>query len=235
MITAKSEARPERLAIQLGFWSALGIAALFVVYTICFVGILVTAPLFLWTNLDAYVAYTQAHGTFFQHLAELAMLLFGPLYVALINSIHDAARAEHKSLTRLALGFALIFAALSSVNYFVQLGSVRQNVERGQLEGILQFLQANPASAITAVNVLGWSIFMGLSSLLVTPVFSGGRLQTIVRVSFLANGACCLLGAVGYVLGIAVLVFLTLTLGMGGAVLAASISTGVWFRRMQQT
>lgn len=219
------------MATRLGFWSAVAIAVSFVLYTVAFVGILLTSPLFMWTNLEDYVFYTQHYGQSLQHLARLLMLIFGPLFVVLLNSIHDAAPADRRVLSRTALSFGIAFAVLSSINYFVQLTTVRLSLSSGQTAGLEHIVQANPYSTITAINMLGWTLFLGLASLFVAPVFGGDRLAGIIRGAFLLNGVFCLVGGVGYVLEITALVFLTINLGLGVAVLVAAVGLAVWFRR----
>lgn len=224
-----------RLSINLGFWSALLSAATFIIFTICFVAILLVNPLFIWTDFADYVAYNNANNQFFKHLAQFMMLLFGLLYVVLLNSIHDYAQDEKKTLARVSLTFGAIFAALIGIHYFLQISVVRSNLEAGQLGGLEQFIQGNPRSAVSGINMLGWSVFLGLSSLFIAPVFSGGRLEKVIRYSFLANGVFMLLGAAAFVFDITVLLFLVMNIGMGAAVLLFTISLSVLFRRMGKT
>ena len=221
-------------SIKLGYWSAILCAATFLIFSLCFIAILIVNPLFLWTNYPDYVAYVNENNPFFKDLAQFTMLAFGPLFLILLNSIHDYAAQEKKVLSRLAIYFGIIFAALISVNYFVQLSVVRQNLLHGRPEGLEQFVQANPASFITAVNMLGWALFFGLSCLFLVPVFSGGRLEKIISIAFLANGIFMILGGISYVFEIVVLVFLFMNFGMGGAVMVAAISLAILFRRMNQ-
>jgi hypothetical protein len=94
-------------------------------------------------------------------------------------------------------------------------------------------VQANPYAAASAVNMLGWTVFLGLASLFLAPVFAGDRLARAIRWSLIANGLFCLLGGLGYVLDIVWLVFVTLNLGMGAAVMAASVLLAVWFGRQR--
>lgn len=222
-----------QLSIRLGFWSSFLIALAYVIFTACFAGILLTAPLFIWSDLAAYVAYVEANSQFFQNLARLSMLLVGPLYVVLLNSIYEYADAGKKILARIGLHFGLAFAVLTGINYFVQLTAVRFNLAQGELQGLEQWLQANPISALSAVNLLGWTLFFGLSSLVVAPVFAGGRLETVIKVAFLANGVFCLLAGIAYAFDLVVLLFLTINLGMGGAVLVASVALCILFYRQQ--
>jgi hypothetical protein len=152
--------------------------------------------------------------------------------VVLVNSIHELAPAEKRVLSRLALIFGALFAVLVAQFYFVQVTAVRWNVDRGTLQGIEQFIQAKPDSALAAANMLGWTVFFGLSSLFVAPVFVGGRLATAIKVLFILNGTFCLLAGIGFVLDLTALVFVTINLGMGGAVTAATILLAVYFRRL---
>ena len=214
------------LAIRLGFWSALLSAATFVVFTVCFVAILITSPLYTWTNVQDYVSYVNHYGQFFQELARLMMLLFAPLFVVLLQSIHEYAAAERKLLSRIAIGFGVAFAALISINYFVQISAVRLAVNAGEIAGLEYFLQANPYSMLSAINMLGWTLFLGLASLFVAPIFGGGRLEHVIRIAFMFNGVFCLLAGVGYVFEIVILVFLTIDLGMGATVMAATVALG---------
>ena len=218
--------------IKLGFWAATGSAATFILFTVCFVAIALTAPLFVWTNIADFMTYAQGNGRFFQYLAQFFMLLFGVLYVVLLNCIHELAPADRKILSRISLSFGLIFAALISVNYFVQISTVRFYLNRGEFTGLEQILQANPHSAVSAINMLGITLFFGLSSLFAAPIFSGGRLETLISVSFWMNGFVLLIGFVSFLLQWLAVLFVTVNLGMGFAVLAAAIGLALWFRRL---
>ena len=65
-------------------------------------------------------------------------------------------------------------------------------------------------------------------------IFAGRGLSRFIRICFVLNGIMCLLGGLGYVLGNAAVVFVTLNFGMGGAVLGFSLGLAVWFRRIQR-
>jgi len=226
--------RPNRLAVQLGFWSALLAAATFILFTICFVAVFLNPPLFIWTNFADYVEYTRNHPSIFKSIAQLAMLLFAPLYVILINSVHELAPKDRQVLTRLGLAFGILFAVLISSFYFVQLSAVRLSAIKEQWDGLEQIVQANPYGALSALNMLGWTLFFGLSSLFVAPVFSGSRLANIIRWLFVINGVMCLLGGIGYALEITPLVFFTINFGMGGAVTVLTLALCVFFKRLEK-
>lgn len=221
-----------QISIKLGFWSAVFCAALFIIFTFCFVGILLTSPLFLWTSYQDYIDYVNKNSQFLAHLARLSMVLFGPLFVILLNAIHDCTPNNKKILTRISIGFGLGFAILSGLFYFMQITAVRLNLLHNQPEELLQFVQANPYGALLAVNMLGVTLYLGLASIFAAPVFGNGRLENIIKYALLLNGIFCLTGGIAYALELTTLLFLTINLGMGAAVLVATISLAVWFRRL---
>jgi hypothetical protein len=223
-------------SIRIGYGSALALFVSFIVWIACFAGIAyfeeiaATSHLFTWTDLDAYLEHYRATGRFFQHLAYLFMVLTGPAYLLLVNSYHDYAEASKKVLSRAALLFALAFAVLSGLHYFVQLGAARFNLQEGAAEGLEFFLQANPHSVMNSIVMLGWTLFLGLSSLFLFPVF--GKKERVLRVAFLVNGLSCLLAGAGYLLQIDALTFICINLLTGAALLIVSIASMRQFRRL---
>lgn len=218
---------------RIGYWSAIALTSTFIVWIICFVGIAITSPLFIWTNLSDYLIFVNSNSQFFQNMAKFFMLLFGPVYVILINSFYEYASTEKKVLIRASLLFAIAFALLSSLHYFVQLSAVRLNIAHGQLTGLENFVQANPNSIMTATDMLGWTLFFGFSSFFIAPIFSGKRLNLVIRYAFLANGFSCFLAGIGYVFQIDILTFLFINLGVGGAVSTLSIASIKFFRQLK--
>lgn len=221
-----------RLPVQIGFWSALVCTLAFVAFAVCFVIVLATSPLFFWSGLADYLAYVQENGQFWPNLARLCMLVFGSAFVILLGAIHEYATDGKKILTRIGLSFGILFAATTGIHYFVQLTAVRLSIQQGQTSGLEQIVQGNPLSAVSAINMLGITLFLGLASLFLYPILDGGRTERVTRYAFLFNGIFCLLGFVSYILQINLLLFLTINLGMGVAVTVATIALTILFRRM---
>jgi hypothetical protein len=223
-----------RLSLRLGFWAALGCVATFVIFTLAFIGLIFVRPLFIWSDLDAYLVFDRTYPTWLPDLARLAMLLFGPLFVVVLNSIYDLAAPAQKSLARLALLFGLGFALLTGAHYFVQLTAVRASIAAGVTDGLVQVVQANPYSAFAALNMLGWTLLLGLATLCAAPVFPGRGLALVVRYALAATGLICLAGGVGYLAQNALVVFVAMNPAMGGAVLTATVALSLYFRRHRQ-
>ena len=220
------------LSLRLGFWAAVGCVATFLIFTVAFVALVMVRPLYMWSDLAAYVAFNRTYPTPLPDVARLAMLAFAPLFVVLLNSIYDLASPARKPLARLALLFGLAFAVLIAIHYFVQLTAVRVGVDQAGAAGLEQIIQANPYSAVSALNMLGWTLFLGLASLCAAPVFAGGALAKTVRYALLANGLICLAGGFGYLTENTLLVFVAMNPAMGGAILVATVALSLYFRRL---
>lgn len=226
--------KKDNLYIKFGYWSALICIVTFVLFTICYIAILMINPLYIWTNITDYASYTQQTNQMWKYLAQFSMMVFGISYLVLLSSIFEYASENKKILARVSLYFGIIFTMLISIHYFVQLSTVRVNILRGNLEGLQHFLQSNPTSAISSINMLGWTLFLGLSSLFIAPVFTKEKLERIIMYSFLANGIICIIGGIAYIFDLVVLVFLCMNIGMGIAVLIASIALFTLFRRLEK-
>lgn len=222
----------KKASVKIGYWAALICIATFVIWMICFIAIFLVNPPFQWTNLTDFISYTNSYNQGFKYAAQFMMLVFAPALLVLFYAVNDQAPMEKKIWSNIGTGFASLFAVCVSMHYFVQISSVRLSVEKVQLDGLAQFIQSNPSSGIAGINLVGWTLFFSLACLFLAPVFSGNKLEKVIRIALMCNGIICLLGGVGYVFDIVALVFLTLNLGMGGAVLTATIGLFLYFKRL---
>lgn len=219
------------LTAKLGFWSALLAAVAWIVFTVCFVAIAVSQPPFVWTNLHDFAAYARSHDRTLVYVAQGCMAVLGPLYVVIISSLVEYAPPERKNATRAALVLGAGFAVLTGINYFSHITAIRLNIERGTTAGLEQLLQHKPDSVMAAINMLGWTLYFGLSTLLASLAFTAGKLERALRVALATNGAFCLLAGVGFVIDSIPLIYLTINLGMGGAVLVFTVLLCIFFAR----
>ena len=93
-------------------------------------------------------------------------------FVALLASVHVLARADRKVLSLVGLSFALLYAAILNVNYFLQLTFVRQNVLAGNGGGVALLAMENVQSAFWAIEFLGYGL-QCLAALCIAPLFGG--------------------------------------------------------------
>ncbi|MFW6121895.1 MAG: hypothetical protein ACOC80_13510 [Petrotogales bacterium] len=220
-----------KLSAKLGFWSAFICLLAFILYMVGFMAIMIVNPPFVWTDLADFVEYTNNYNQFYKHMAEFSMLVSSVFFVILISAIFDFVSKSRKILVRLGIHFAIAFSVTISINYFIQFTSIRLQINEGIAEGLSQFVQSFPISGVAAINMLGWTVFFGLSSIFVGFAFSGGRLEKFIKFAFIANAINSFLGGVGYTLDIFFLTFFTMYLGMGFFVLLIMISMMQYFRR----
>jgi len=114
-------------------------------------------------------------------------LLLGSSFLVLVVAIHQSTAPERRVWSQAALAFATIYAALISINYYVQLAWVAPRLARGEIAGMEPFLFVPFDSFLYAVDILGYS-FMSLATLVVARIFVGGGLERVVRTFLVANG-----------------------------------------------
>jgi hypothetical protein len=221
-----------KATIKLGYWTALGIAVAFSIYTAGYVTILAAYRIPQWTDTTSFAASINQPWFLLFTICQVMAFIVAPLYALLVNCLHEYARPEQKILARASSSFAIIFATLSSIHYFVQFGTIRQGMLAGNLQGLEQFIQLNPGSVIASINLLGWTLFLGISSWLIAPVFAGNGVQRVIKIALVCNGIFCLAGATGYLLQIPALILLFFN-GMGLAMLATGYAGSIFFKRLE--
>ena len=224
-----------KIIINTGLWSAITCLMSFIIWIISFTGISISSPLFFWTNLDDYIQYVKVNPQFFQYLAKSFMIVFALGYLVLSFVFYEFANVQRQFLAKIALTFSVMFALLATTHYFLQVSAVRFAINEGQVSGLEHFLQAKPTSAISSLNMLGWTLFLGLSSFFMHRALSPGATTRAIRAGLLINTVSCLLAGVGYLLQIDVITFLFINLFMGGGFLIMTVSSVLYFGRLKKT
>jgi hypothetical protein len=189
---------------QLGFWSAAAATLLVAV-----AGITATASI--------------------QPFATVVGFLLTLSFLVVMACIHSYAPEEKKVFSLVGLSFAIIYATLISINYFIQLTFVRQTTF-----DVSVFDMTNNQSMMWVIEVLGY-FFMGLSTLFAAPVFGSSKVESLIKWLFVANGILGILTPIGYALNLPIQVLL------GGLVIwdiLMPISTALlafFFRRAERT
>lgn len=220
------------IALKAGYWaSVIGIAT-FVAYTFCFVVILFVNPIFIWTNFDNYIMSVQTTNQIFKYIAMILMIAYGVSFVIQVCSIEEIVAGTKKYYAKLAELFGIGFLTLTCINYFVQISTVRMQINLGQTNGLEQFIQANPISGMAAINMLGWTIFFGLSCIFAGLALGNTKIEKVIKYAFLSNGIMMFIGVTAYLLDKSVIVFLCINL-MGAAILTATISLCILFKNIR--
>lgn len=219
------------LSAKIGFWSALSLLVLTIGYTVgAGVGFAVMPVEYMMDIRNFAAKISGVYQNFFS-LCQATAFLIGPVYLVLLCCISEYTPNEKKILSRIAISFGIIFTVLSCFTYYVQFTTVRQSILIGQLEGLDQFTVLNPRSAIGAINLLGWTLFLGLSSLFIAPTFDKVKLEKVIKWTLNVSGIACVLGAIAFVLEISwYLMLYTMITTITFTV--ASISLCIFFKRM---
>ncbi|MEM8485330.1 MAG: hypothetical protein AAF564_07255 [Bacteroidota bacterium] len=217
----------------LGFGSAVLGSILLLAFTFCFIALIANNPQMpaAWTTLPDYLAYTQQTDQALKYIAQCCMLLFCPLFVIMAFSLHEITPPAKQYWARLGSAFAIGFCVLTTTMYFVQLTTVRLGAKGIYTSGIEQFIQFYPYAGILSIGMLGMTLFLGLASLCMAPLFRGNRLQVCIRIFLLINGFSCLSGGLAYAFDNVWVINLTMNLGMGGSLLILTSLLAVYFSR----
>ena len=114
-------------------------------------------------------------------------LFLGSAFLILMVSIHQSSSPDRKLWSHLAVVFATMYAALISINYYVQLVWVTPRLAEGRIAGMEQFLFTPFDSFLYAVDILGYS-FMSVATLFAAMVFTGRGVERVARWFLIANG-----------------------------------------------
>jgi hypothetical protein len=210
------------------YWSAFIILTSFIVYIICFIGILLTSEMFTWTTIHDYIDYVRHTSQTFADVARTFMILMSIAYLILIHVIHEFAQINKKLFSRISISFGIAFMLCVSIHYFVQISAVHFAVNEENFNALEHFVQANPHSVFSSINMLGWTLFLGLSSLFILP--SIDRKYKLLRLGFLLNGINSLLGLFAFVFDIIPILAFTAYIGLGAFIIMIAIGAMKRFR-----
>lgn len=189
------------LSARVGFFSAILLFLLGIGYVASFFAMVAFYPGASWNGVESFAANYRTDWGMVLLIMQLMAFLQPIAFVLLISSIYDYAATDKKILARIGLSFAVAFMIVSSINYIVQMTTVRQSVMSGQLEGLGQLVQLNPGSPMFSLVILSWGLFQGLASLAIAPIFRGGKLENAIRWLLVIYGLNGLMGSIGCMLG----------------------------------
>jgi hypothetical protein len=159
------------LVSRIGFWSAI-LVTIFLAIS----GITSSASIYLVSNISGFILTS--------------------IFLIVITCIYYSAPDDKKILGQIGLSFAIIYATMISMNYFIQLTFVKFGTFNTDIFSI-----TNPQSMMMTIEVLGY-FFMGLSTLFIAPIFQSGRLEKSIRWLFVFNGILGIGGAIGFALNL---------------------------------
>ena len=176
-----------QLLCRLGFWSAALTAAF---TTVSFAIAISTPPISGPGCISACVTYPYtAVASYVPHdyIWMYPAMLLAPMFVVLVVCLYQYAAPGRKLYGLIALAFALMYAAMISIDYFVQLSVIQPSLLKGETEGLALFTQYNPHGIFIALEDLAYLMLSGAFFFLGW-VFEGnnrleGTLRWLLRVS----------------------------------------------------
>ena len=198
------------------YWAAVIGLGTFVLFMLSFLTILFVNPPFTWNGMDAFVQYTKSNPQAFKYLGMLSMLLYSLIFVVIVLCERATLQNSGRLFADIAAAFALAFCVCICLNYFIQLTATRLQIMQGVSEGVLQFTQSFPISALTAINMLGWTVFYGLSTAFLYLAYKTTEAKALRRFC-LMNSALMLISAFGYAFQWIFVLALCMNIGLGAA------------------
>ena len=176
----------KNIASQLGFWASVYVAALGGIY------------LFLLIYSVSTEGFSLTLTPFIQLAGGIVTFLFVPGFVILFTAIRFVNEEDNKVLGSLGVSFMLLFAATVSINRFVQLTVIQQNLPDIPAD-LTRFLPYSEGSVMFALEVLGWGFFSSLASVFVAPLFSSSPLNKTIRWLFILYAIFSFGSVIGFV------------------------------------
>jgi hypothetical protein len=207
----------KNIARQLGFWSSVFVAALGAIYLLLLV-------VFFSTEGFAFPPSQTV-----QLAGGIITFLTAPGLIVLFTAIRYVNGSENKVLGSLGITFITLFAAMVSINRFVQLTVIQQSVPGAASADLARFLPYASGSVMFSLEMLGWGFFSSLAALCVAPLFKGSRVNNSIRWLFVAYALFSFTSVIGFVT--ATPITAVAFIAWGPILLALAVMLAVYFRK----
>ena len=157
--------------MRLGFWTAILTVAIAAVFAAMAVPTPPRAGPFCGTGCVTYPYVDVAQFIPGDYLWLVPGILLAPTFVVLMACIHAYAAEARKTYSRIGLSFAMVYAVVILVDYFLQLTVVAPSLQAGETDGLSLFTQYDPHGLFIALEALGYSM-LTVALLFAAPVFS---------------------------------------------------------------
>ena len=222
-------------ATRLGFWTAIVTIVVVAVFAVVAIPTPPRSGPFCASACVAYPYVDVAQVIPGDYLWLLPGILLAPTFVVLMACIHAYAPEPKKIYSRIGLSFALIYAVVILVDYYLQLTVVVPSLQAGETEGLSLFTQYDPHGVFIALETLGYSM-LTVALLFAAPVFAGGRAERAIRALFTLSFVLAVVAFVGLaLLGHDLVAFeVTVLMIIWIVLIASGVLLGVVFRRARQ-
>lgn len=197
---------------------------LLTIFTLCFIAIPIFNPIYIFDNAHGYIEFTKNNNQWLKYIAQASMLIFSILWTIILSKYDSNISDSNKSNFNIAKQFGLLFTAMTSINYFIQLSTLRIAIDNNRLEEIESIIMTNPNSLILGINMLGWTLFFGISNLFFA--FSldvNTKIDQYLKFSLILQSIVSFLGALSFILNLTIFTFIVMNLFLGFTLFLSSI------------
>jgi hypothetical protein len=219
-------------ATRLGFWAAILTVVVAAVFAVVGIATPPRSGPFCGSACVTYPYVDVAQFIPGDYLWLVPGILLAPILVVLMACIHAFAAEQKKIYGRIGLSFAVVYAVIIMVDYFLQLAVVAPSLQSGETEGLSLLTQYDPHGLFIALESLAY-LMMTVALLFAAPVFMGGRVERAIRALFALSFVLAVVAFVGLALLGQDLVAFEVTVLMinWGVLIASGALLSVVFRR----
>ena len=216
-----------RSATHLGFWTAILTVAVAAVFAAIAIPTPPRSGPFCGNACVAYPYLDVAQFIPGDYLWLVPGILLAAIFVVLMGSIHAYTAEPKRTYTIIGLSFAVVYAVVILVDYFLQLTVVLPSLQAGQTDGLSPFTQYDPHGLFIALESLGYAL-LTTALLFAAAAFAGARAERAIRWLFVSSFVLMVAAFVGLAVArgdlvafeVTVLMITWIVLILSGALLA---------------
>ncbi|MFN2262977.1 MAG: hypothetical protein ACK2UM_01850 [Anaerolineales bacterium] len=206
-------------ASQIGFFASIFLAVLGGIYIL----VLIYAT--------AIEGFADPPGPLVQLGGGIVTFITVPVVVILFTAIRFVNQDGNKILGSLGVNFIILFAAVVSINRFVQLTVIQQSLPDVPAD-LTRFLPYASGSVMFALEILGWGFFSSLAAVFVAPLFSSSMLNKTIRWLFILYAVFSFMSVIGFATNTPITA--GAFIAWGPILLALSILLSIYFRHFDR-
>ena len=210
----------KNIASQLGFFASVLLAVLGGIYILVLIYAISTEGF----------ASLASPSPFVQLVGGISTFLIVPILVIIFTAIRFVNDGDNKVLGSLGVSFIILFAGTVSINRFIQLTVIQQNLPNVPTD-LTRFLPYATGSVMFALEVLGWGFFSSLAAVFVAPLFSSSPLNKTIRWLFILYAIFSFMSVISIATNTLIP---TGPIAWGPILLALSILLSVYFRNFDK-
>jgi hypothetical protein len=189
--------RARLTAARLGSWVALFTS---VVTVVSFAIAIFTPPRSGPFCIGACVVYPYSDTAAFfprDYLWIFPAILLTPLFVVVCACADAWVMPERRIFSRIAVAFAIVSAAIITLDYFIQIEVMQPMLLKGETDGLALFSQYNPHGIFIAMEDLGYLILSAAFFFLGAALAQGSRLESVLRWILMISGILAFVTFIG--------------------------------------